>query len=135
MNKSKKTNILNTTLWVCQILLAAMFIMTGIMKISQPITSLAESLPWVNDTPLELVRFIGLSEFLGAIGLVLPSIVRIKPFLTIWASLGLAIIMLLALIFHGSRGEFEAIVANITFMSIALFIAWGRSKKAIILPK
>lgn len=126
---------MNIGLWVAQVLLALMFIMAGGMKAFQPIDALAESLPWVTSTPAALVKFIGISELLGGIGLLLPSILRIKPHLTVWAAYGLALIMLLAAGFHGSRGEFTAIGANLFFMALILFVAWGRSKKAPITPK
>jgi putative oxidoreductase len=133
-NQSNNKGI-NIALWVVQGLLAAMFIMAGLMKSTQTIEALAESLPWVESTSLALVRFIGISELLGGIGLLLPALLRIKPFLTTWAALGLAAVMLLAAIFHGSRGEFSAIGMNIVFMGMALFVAWGRSKKAPIAAK
>ena len=131
-NNNKAIHI---TLWIAQGLLAVMFIMAGGMKASQPIEVLAESLPWVTSIPLGLVRFIGISEFLGGIGLLLPSLLRFKPFLTAWAAIGLAAIMVLAAIFHVSRGEFSTIGMNVVLMAIAVFIAWGRSKKAPILSK
>lgn len=131
----KKNKTIHILLWILQGGLAAMFCMAGLMKAIQPVEALAESLPWVASTPLILVRFIGISELLGGIGLLLPAILRIKPFLTIWAALGLGIVMLLAALFHGSRGEFEAIGFNLFMVAIALFIAWGRSKKAPIKAK
>ncbi|SNR27225.1 DoxX-like family protein [Maribacter sedimenticola] len=135
MTDQKKNKAMHIILWIAQGLLAAMFIMAGLMKASQPIEALAESLPWVTSTPQALVRFIGISELLGGLGLLIPSIFRFKPYLTVWAALGLAAVMILAAIFHASRGEFSAIGMNIIIMGIALFIAWGRSKKALILPK
>lgn len=133
--EQKKNKAIHITLWIAQGLLAVMFIMAGFMKVTQPVDALAESLVWVTSTPLGLVRFIGVSELLGGVGLLLPAILRIKPFLTIWAALGIGAIMLLAAIFHGSRGEFEAIGFNVFMLAIALFIAWGRSKKAPIAAK
>lgn len=133
--EQKKNKAMHITLWIAQGLLAAMFIMAGFMKTLQPVEALLESLPWVASTPLGLVRFIGASELLGGIGLFLPAILRIKPFLTIWSALGIGAIMLLAAIFHGSRGEFEAIGFNVFMLAITLFIAWGRSKKAPIAAK
>lgn len=135
MEQKKNNKAMHITLWIAQGLLAAMFIMAGFMKALQPVDALLESLPWVASTPLGLVRFIGVSELLGGIGLLLPAILRIKPFLTIWAALGIGAIMLLAAIFHGSRGEFEAIGFNVFMLAIALFIVWGRSKKAPIAAK
>lgn len=105
------------------------------MKATQPITQLSATLPWTGQVPEALVRFIGISEFLGAIGLVLPSLLRIKPHLTVWAAVGLAITMVLALIFHVFKGEVSVIGINIFLGLVAAFIAWGRSRKAPILPK
>lgn len=129
---NKKMHI---ALWVAQGLFAVIFLMAGLTKLFQPIEAMAESMPWVLEVPQGLVRFIGISELLGGVGLILPSVLRIKPTLSVWAALGLATIMVLAVIFHGSRGEFPAIGANVLFISILGFIAWGRSKKAIITAK
>ncbi|QCX37903.1 DoxX family protein [Aureibaculum algae] len=135
MANQKNNKAIHISLWIAQGLLVVMFIMAGAMKLSQPIETLTESLPWVTSVPNLLVKFIGLSEFLGALGLLVPSIFRFKPFLTVWAAIGLAVIMILAAIFHATRGEFSAIGMNMILMSISLFIAWGRSKKAPIQSK
>ncbi len=135
MANQKNNKAINIALWIAQGLLAIMFIMAGIMKATQPLEALAESLPWVTSTPLGLVRFVGISELLGGLGLLIPSIFRFKPFLTVWVALGLALVMVLAAEFHASRGEFPNIGMNVVLIGIALFIAWGRSKKAPILAK
>ncbi len=132
-NSSSKA--LNISLWVAQGILAAMFLMAGAMKSTQPVEQLATSLRWVTKVPVALVRFIGISEFLGAVGLLLPSILRIQPKLTVWAAIGIATIMLFALIFHASKGEFSAIGMNVVLGLIAVFVAWGRAKKVSIKPK
>ena len=131
--KANKT--INISLWVAQGLLAAMFLMAGVMKLTQPIDTLSASVPWVSTSPLMLVRFIGFSELMGGIGLLLPAMLRIKPKLTAWAAAGLAIIQILAIPFHISRGESSVIGMNIILMLVAIFIAWGRFKKAPIQPK
>lgn len=120
---------LNIFLWITQIILSLVFIMAGWMKTMTPIEELAVNLPWVKHTPEMLVRFIGISEILGGMGLVLPSLLRIKPMLTPWASLGLTTIMFLALIFHLYMSEYNVIAINIIFGALALFIYWGRTKK------
>jgi uncharacterized membrane protein YphA (DoxX/SURF4 family) len=135
MANQQNNKAINIALWVAQALLGAMFLMAGTMKASQPVAALAESLPWVTTVPLGLVRFIGISELLGGLGLLLPSLLRIKPFLTVWAAIGLVAVMLLAALFHASKGEFPAIGMNVVLMALAAFVAWGRSKKAPILAK
>jgi len=131
----KKQIVLHVTLWVAQCLLAAVFFMAGWTKLSIPFDQLNTVMPWTADVPEPLVRFIGISEFTGAIGLLLPSILKIKPFLTPAAATGLAIVMLLATIFHISRDEFEAIGITLAFGSVAVFIAWGRLKKVPLKSK
>jgi putative oxidoreductase len=66
-------------------------------EITQPIEELSKSMAWVNDFSIGMVRFIGASELLGGIGLLLPSLLRIRPFLTPLAALGLFIVMVLLL--------------------------------------
>ena len=133
--QQKQSKAWNITLWILQFLLAAMFLMAGFMKLSQPIDELSKSLPWASQVPEGLVRFIGAAEVLGALGLILPALLRIKPILTPIAALGIATVMLFAIFFHGSRGENSAIGMNVVLISIAALIAWGRFKKAPIAPK
>lgn len=134
-DQQSPSKALNISLWVAQSLLAAMFLMAGIMKSTQPINELALSLPWVAEAPAALVRFIGISELLGGIGLILPSALRIMPKLTVYAAIGIAIIMVFALAFHVYLNEYSVIGMNVIIGAIALFIAWGRCKKAPIQAK
>ena len=130
----KPSKTLNISLWVAQIVLAGMFIMAGAMKTFTPIDELGANLPWVKELPT-LVRFIGVSELLGGLGLILPSLLRIKPILTPLAALGIVIIMILAAIYHGAMGEFQGIGMNAVLGLLAAFVAWGRFKKVPILPR
>lgn len=132
MDQQKQSKAIHIILWIAQIILAAIFLMTGFMKSFQPIEELATTIPWVSSVPSGLVRFIGISELLGGMGLVLPALLRIKPKLTIWAAIGLATIMILAVLFHLSRGELAVIGMNMVLLLLAGFIAWGRLKKAPI---
>ena len=131
----QRPKALHIILWVAQVILGSMFIMTGFMKLSQPIDQLSAMMPWAGDVPALLVRFIGTAELLGGLGLILPAALRIKPELTAWAAVGLALVMIFALIFHVSRSEMQAIGMNVILAAIAAFIAWGRFKKAPIYPK
>ena len=124
---------MNILLWLVQILLAAAFGMAGVMKATQPVDVLAANgIAWAPQVPLALVRFIGISELLGAVGLILPALTKIKPSLTPLAALGLLTIMILAMGFHVSRGEAGALPANIVLGGLAAFVAWGRTSKAPI---
>jgi putative oxidoreductase len=132
---ARPSRAVHISLWITQVLLAAMFLMTGFMKLSQPIDALAGQLPWVTSVPEALVRFIGAAELAGALGLVLPSLTRIQPRLTALAALGLLVVMALASAFHISRGEGAMVPMNFVLAAIAAFIAWGRGKRAPIAPR
>ena len=133
--QQQRSKALHITLWIAQVILAAMFLMSGFMKVAQPIDKLSQMLPWAAQVSEALVRFIGIAEVLGAVGLILPSLLRIQPKLTPIAAVGLALVMLFAVAFHISRGETPGIGMNFILIAIAAFIAWGRFKKAPITPK
>lgn len=121
-------------LWAAQVLLAVMFGIAGVMKSTQPITALSGTVPWSTDVPEALVRFIGISELAGAVGLILPALTRIRPGLTPLAALGLVVVMLLASGFHILRGELGALPITFLLGGLAAFVAWGRWTKAPIAP-
>lgn len=115
--------------------MSILFLMAGLTKATSQIESLQSQMSWVNHFPEFMVRFIGIAELLGALGLLLPSILKIKPVLSIWAALGLFAIMIFASIFHFLHAEYNFIGINVIFAIFLGFIAWGRSKKVIIHAK
>jgi uncharacterized membrane protein YphA (DoxX/SURF4 family) len=121
---------MNIALWIVQVLLGAMFIMAGTMK-AFLYDRAYESLPWVKDVPKNLTRFIGVAELLGGIGLLLPALTGILPWLTPLAATGLALVMLLAMVFHARRREPQAIGFNGVLLLLAAFVAYGR---LVLLP-
>lgn len=129
MENKPSSRALRISLWVAQVLLAAMFVMSGVMKASMPIEQLSAMMPWTGSVPLTFVKFISIAELLGGIGVLLPSVLRIKPWLSVWAAAGLATILLLSIPFHLSRGETQMIGMNAVMMLVAVFAAWGRWKK------
>ena len=131
-NKNRKTSkVWNVGLWVGQILLAGMFLMVGAMKTFTPIEELSHTIPLAREMPL-LARFIGVSELAGAIGLILPAALRIRPQLTILAAGALALVMVLAMIYHLFKGEYVAIGTNLVLGVIGALIVFGRLNKAPI---
>ena len=118
---------MNIALWVVQILLALAFGMAGIMKVTQPIVRLETRMGgWVKDVGPRGVRLIGTLEILGAIGLILPAVTGILPWLTPVAAVGLAMIMIGAMITHGRRSEYSTIGVNVVLLLLALFVVYGR---------
>jgi hypothetical protein len=112
-----------------------MFLAVGAMKATQPIAVLVDTLGWPAAVPAALVRVIGVAELLGALGLILPAATRVKPMLTPLAGVGLAMVMLLATIFHISHGELGALPIPLVLGGLAAFVAWGRAAKAPIAPR
>jgi putative oxidoreductase len=134
-SSTRPSKPLHIGLWVAQILLGLLFGAAGFAKTILPIEDLTQKMVWPGAVPPGLVRFIGISEFLGGLGLILPAATRIRPGLTPLAASGLIVIMVLAMIFHISRGELGALPTNVFFGAVAAFIAWGRLKKAPISPR
>jgi putative oxidoreductase len=126
---------LHIGLWMAQIVLALAFGIAGFMKLTQPIALLAANMIWPGDLPAAFVRFIGACEVLGAIGLVLPATMRVKPGLTPLAAAGLLSVMMLAVPFHISRGEWAVVPVNAVLGALAAFVGWGRSRKAPLATK
>jgi putative oxidoreductase len=81
------------------------------------------------------VRFIGVAELAGALGLLLPALTRRKPVLTAWAATGLVVVMALAGVVHIARGEPQVVPVNLVLGGMAAFIAWGRFRGARIAPR
>lgn len=121
----------NIGLWIVQVVLAGVYAMAGFMKLSQPIEALvASGMSYAGDYPELLTRFIGTMELLGAIGIILPAATRILPRLTPLAAVGFALIQVLAMGVHISRGEFMVLPMNLVLLALALFVIWGRTRKA-----
>ena len=118
---------LNIALWVAQLWLMLPFGFFGFTKLTQPLPDLARMMGWVASVPPFLPRFIGAMEILGALGMVLPILVLKRPWLTGVAALGLALVQLLAIGLHASRGETgQMLPINLILLLPALFVAWGR---------
>ncbi|HVO31212.1 MAG TPA: DoxX family protein [bacterium] len=121
--------------WVVQGLLILAFGMAGTVKSTQPLAALATQMPWTTQVPGWLVRFIGISELLGAIGLLLPAATRILPVLTPIAASALVVVMVLAAGFHAMHGEPQMMAPSIVLGLLSAFVAWSRFTRARIEPR
>jgi uncharacterized membrane protein YphA (DoxX/SURF4 family) len=122
----KEKATMNIALWVLQILLALLFMLAGIMKVTQPIDRLEARMGWVKSVGPRGVRLIGTLEILGAIGLILPAATGILPWLTPVAASCLGLTMIGAMITHGRRGEYALIGTNLLLLVLTLVVAYGR---------
>ena len=131
----RKGRRLHIGLWVAQGALAVAFGLAGLSHATRPIAEISKFAPWTGALPEGLVRFIGLTELAGALGLLLPALTRVKPALTAWAGTGLATVMALASVVHLVRGEPQVLPVNLVLGGVAAFIAWGRFRRAAIAPR
>lgn len=122
----KKTG--NVLLWIAQILVAATLAWAAFLKLFLPIEALENRWSWTGEIPTVYVRLTGIMDLLGALGLLLPSLLRLKPILTPLAALGIVLLMGCAIVFHISRGEASQIGFNVVFAVLAALIAYGRFK-------
>jgi hypothetical protein len=113
-------------LWIVQGLLALLFLFAGGMKLVLPLEQLTGPVP----LPGLLVRFIGVAEVLGAIGLILPGLLRIRPGLTPLAAAGLVIIMIGATVITLVGGDLVAALISLAVGLLSAFVAYGRWRLA-----
>ncbi|MCW6003437.1 DoxX family protein [Micromonospora sp. CPCC 205371] len=117
---------MNVFLWIVQAVLAALFVMAGVMKSTQPKEKLQPRLPYVEDLSAGTVKFIGVVELLGGLGLILPAATGIAPILTPIAATGLALVMVGAAATHIRRREPSGVAFNAVIFALAVLVAWGR---------
>ncbi|MBS7538875.1 DoxX family protein [Ancylobacter lacus] len=126
----------NLALWIGQLALGLLYLMGVWMHLAlSPQQMAAMGAVWALGAPLALVRFIGVMELLGVLGLILPAATRILPGLTVWAAAGLLAIQALAIPFHILRGEVAPLPFNLVYVALCLFVLWGRTRKAPIAPR
>jgi uncharacterized membrane protein YphA (DoxX/SURF4 family) len=125
---------MNTTLWIAQILLAALFLGSGLAKS----TMSSERMRATGQTgaaalPLPVVRLTAICELLAVVGLIVPRLVDIAPSLTGWAAVGLAVVMVGAMVSHsrlavtqGNSKEWRNVGANVVILAVCVFVALGR---------
>lgn len=122
-------------LWVGQGLLALTFVGTATWKLATPIDELAAMIPWAGQVPPSFLYMTAAFDLLGGVGVLLPSLTRVRPRLTVWAAIGCALLQLSAIAFHLSRGEGSNTPFNGLLVGLSLFVAWGRHRRAPIPPR
>lgn len=115
---------MNTTLWVLQALLAAVFLGAGLSHIQYE--RARARMAWVAAVSPRLLKFVAICELLGAAGVILPAVTGVLPWLTPVAAAALAVVMLLAIGFHASRREVPNIAFNFVLFLLAAGVAYGR---------
>jgi uncharacterized membrane protein YphA (DoxX/SURF4 family) len=117
-----RSRSLHTALWIVQGLLALLFLFAGVMKLVLPVEEMTKQMP----LPGAFMRFIGIAEVLGGLGLVLPGLTGIQPGLTPLAAAGLVSIMIGATILSLSVGGVVAALMPLVVGLFSAFVAYGR---------
>ncbi|MCA1562980.1 MAG: DoxX family protein [Acidobacteria bacterium] len=116
---------MNIALWVLQVLLAVAFFAHGWLFLSPPPAIAAQmnaSLPrWFQ-------LFLGVAEILAAVGLILPGLTRVQPWLVTWAGAGIMIVMVSATVYHLMRSEFSSAAITFLLLAMATFVAYMRHR-------
>ena len=117
---------MNIVLWILQVLLALAFLAHGWMFLF-PSPEIAAQMN--ASLPRWFQLFLGVAEILAGIGLTLPGLTRIHPWLVSWAAGGIMIVMVSATILHLVRGEIQAAVITAILLAMATFVAYMRRSK------
>ncbi|WP_020576986.1 DoxX family protein [Actinopolymorpha alba] len=120
---------MNVALWIVAGLLAVAFLVSGIGKLIVPkekMAAMGAASRWVEDFSPGALKAIGAVEVLGAVGLILPAALDIAPVLVPLAAVGTVLLFVGALITRLRRGEKVTIVADLVYLAMAVFVAWGR---------
>jgi len=116
---------MNIALWIVQVLLALIFLFHGWTMWTLP-ASAQQGMAYMQSIPPGFRRFIGVAEILAGIGLILPALTGILPWLTPLAGVGLMIVMAGAVIFHIRRKEYPNILFNLVLLALTAFVVYGR---------
>jgi len=118
---------MNIVLWIIQILLALLFLFAGITKLF-PIIPMPPPPPNMWMPPMWFLKFIGVCELLGGLGLVLPGLLRRQQYLTVLAALGLTIIMIGAVVVSVMTMGAASAVTPLVVGLLCAFVAYGRRR-------
>lgn len=122
---------MNIALWIIQALLALLFLIAGVPKLYLPISAMTQQAS-ANAVALPgwFIRFIGVCEVLGAMGLILPGVFKNRQYLTTLAALGLALIMAGAVVVSVMDDGVKMAILPLVTLLLLLFVAYGRSRVA-----
>lgn len=127
--RSTDNRFLFASVWLAQIAVALVFAASGLTKLFMPIAELTAMMTWPGEYPLPFVRGIGVVDLLGAAGVLLPSLTRIRPRLAVLAAACCVLLQMLAIGFHASRGEFSVLPLNLVLLPLCVLVLWGRGKR------
>ena len=124
------SRVARIALWIVQVLMFLVFAGGGLWKLVTPIPQIAAVFPWAGEVPATFLYATGVLDVLGGIGILLPTVTRIMPRLTVAAASGCAALQVGAIVFHLARGEAADTPFNVVLVALAAVVFWGRGWKA-----
>lgn len=123
---------MNITLWILQALLALVFLAHGLLFLAPPPDAAVQMNAML---PRWFQVFLGAAEVAAAVGLTLPGLTRIQPWLVSAAAVGVGIVLVSATILHVWRSEFSSSVVTVVLLLMAAFVGYGRWRRVPIAPR
>jgi DoxX-like family len=125
-NKRAINRFFVISIWTAQTVLCFILVGAGLFKLSAPIAELAKSMAWTGDYSPAFVRFLGMVDLAGGLGILLPALTRVLPKLTLLAALGCVVLQVLAIVLHISRGEYSVLTLNFILLPLAVYVLYAR---------
>jgi uncharacterized membrane protein YphA (DoxX/SURF4 family) len=114
------------SLLVVQVVICGLFLIAGIMKLTMPVSEISKIFPWTGQVPEVFLRSIALVDIAGGVGILLPSLTKIYPKLTVVAAMGCVLLQVAAIFFHAMRNELSSTPFNFVLLGLCVFVIRGR---------
>ena len=118
---------MTVVLWILQILLALVFLASGVFKLVRSKEELLPTVPALAPFRPVTIKAVALAEVLGAVGVVVPMLTGVAPGLVPWAALGLGCVALGAAVAHAEQRDYKLLPAHAVLLAMAVAVMVGRS--------
>ncbi|HEX5313535.1 MAG TPA: DoxX family protein [Gammaproteobacteria bacterium] len=124
-----KRSFLRAALWLAQALIAGVYLSTGIAALVLPAAQISAIVPWATHLPGAVLIFLCAAELSAGAGVLLPSVTRIAPALSVTAAVCSAALQAIAIFFHALLGMPQMLPVGVIVFALSVFVAWGRSDR------
>ena len=118
--------LLNVSVWLAQGLISVSLCVSGVVKLLMPVPRIAKVFSWTGQVSKSFLRFIGVGDLAGGVGIILPTLTHIHPQLSDVAALSCMLLQVLAIRFHAQSKEITDTPFNFFVLFLSAFVLWGR---------